>query len=502
MTKVKQKRESRSKNGVFRGSQPLGGRLHNIDYSYRLNPKVSPESLKIARGVRGAGSVLDSRETFLHFAPPAAVTGRQKDSFISSHYRHRNLKLADKLASSIYANDQNTNKTIKSLRCCSKMSIVEYQPGEGARTFATSKTCKNPHCAICARTKSNRISNRLVAAITDTENRHLFQHKYFYFITITVKHDATTRNEIYLDAFNRDVNKLLRSKLFASQFGKVGKEWRGGWIISRECTLTPNGYHIHAHALLCGPRLPYRAADYQASLQKAWKKITGDSTGVRFDLIKTKPNSNGVIVDIDDEQRLMGAIREVSKYTVKAGKVEDWDAYTCDKYGAWVEATKGRNFINASGIFRGLQITGAKSIYDGEKTPKPVSQTADYYLVRTTGVRFNSNPDKSLGVAAKQRVLEKVWIKGLLGGWTKIAGIDEGLRRAIKVDLDEGVADWKVDEWALQVQMLLVDIIAERETIDSDWTADAANVEGFRLQAKQLEFFEDVGSQGWGSSHW
>jgi len=115
-------------------------------------------------------SVLDTKETLLHFSSKSAGEKQQKNNFIKAHYRYRNLYTAHILELSKYVDHDQINRTIRNLRFCRSVAIVESSPDHIANINTTSKTCKNPHCALCARARSTKLALRLVSAITDQAN--------------------------------------------------------------------------------------------------------------------------------------------------------------------------------------------------------------------------------------------------------------------------------------------------------------------------------------------
>lgn len=382
-------------------------------------------------------SVLDNKETFLQFSPSGAGSKEQKNSFVTCHYRHRNLALAEKLEKSIYAEHSDINKIIRNLRWCNSAAIVEVDQEQSATLHSTSKSCKNPHCSICNRARAAKLSMRLIRAIKDKKNEGVFKNKYFYFLTLTVKHNQETRNGIYLKEFNGYCNKLFRCKLWQKQFGKAGKTYRGGWLHNRECTITPNGYHIHAHALVCGPRLTRPVQEFEKAIREKWLKVTGDSTGVRFDLIKGVTAEDIVKKNEGPSKKLISAIKEVYKYSVKAGPVAKWEDKTAEQYAAWAIATKGKNFINASGIFRGMELTGAKSKYDTKKGVRGFLPEAGYMIGRTSTIQFNHSVKHEFSKRRRTKIVENVYLKRVPGDFEDVTDFADRLLETMRIPYND-----------------------------------------------------------------
>ncbi len=330
------------------------------------------------------GSVFNNKETLLHFSP-SDDNKEAQSAFLLTHYRARNLKLAENLESfltiSPTADDYSeTFKTIRNLRWCSGVAMVEADTDGNGQIFATSKTCKNPNCCTCARNRASKIVNRLHKAMSDDDNKSLFDGLYAYHLVLTVKHNLNdTRNYVYLDEFKDYQTRLFRSKLMRELMPKG----RFGRISSVECTIGDNGYHIHAHVLLLMPKATKKITDLEADIRAKWLKITGDSHGVRLDLVK--PDKDGNLS--------VRTVKEIVKYNVKVGDVRQMSMKETALYADWIEATKGKNFVNVAGVFRGLELTGDKSRYDEKAEPIEFKEDAKYFMVKTASLKFNHSPN-------------------------------------------------------------------------------------------------------------
>ncbi|MEM9887049.1 MAG: protein rep [Bacteroidota bacterium] len=452
----------------------------------------------------------------LHFCSSGYKgTHEQRSSFITASYRHKNLKLAEKLEDHTRGFEPEINKVIRNLRFCSSLALVESYDNKNAAIVETSHSCKNPHCAICARNRATKLTNRLLAAIRDPGNKDRFDGKYFYFLTLTVKHDANTRQGIYLDEFNGYFNSLVRSSIWKKYFPttKISESSPplSGWIHNRECTLTPNGYHIHAHILLCAPRLTAKAKDVQAAIRDKWLKITGDSNIVRFDLIRfsksqlienakanisvnnsadANKNANSATIDF-------GAIREVFKYSVKSGQMKNLADGTpegnakMDNYVEWILKTKGKNFINCSGLFRGLQITGAKSKYD-EAVEKPaLLDSCNYAIGKTSDIRFNYSESKEYSKTFRKKLLEKVYVKRLWKSFQDVSDIALDIRQYLQIPKVEADTMDALERWIAYERKAK----AERDSyLDLAFERKMAKEANAKAVFEQLDLFEKKAS--------
>ena len=173
-------------------------------------------------------SVVHNTETLRHFSQSNKGTNDSKKSFLLANYRWRNLTLSSGLENSSYAADPVVKKVCKNICWCARGSVVGTDSSGGGSIVATSKSCKNQHCAICARRRSAKYSARLFAAMLDPENKKHFDGKYWYMITFTLKHDDKT--PVYFDRLTKSMAKLYRSKFWK------GLTSGGGWLSHIEMT--------------------------------------------------------------------------------------------------------------------------------------------------------------------------------------------------------------------------------------------------------------------------
>lgn len=385
----------------------------------------------------GFPSVLDNKETFLHFSAPKEGGKSQKNDFILASNRHFNLNLGNKLIEAGGEEFRRTQQVIANLLSCKKNVVVEIGKDNSARLHTTTDKCNSQHCAICNRIKSAKITNRVVKTLEDEENEELFDFKHFYFVTFTLKHNEETRNEIYLKELKDHLTKFYRSKIFTNNFLMTGAAKNAGLLSHFECTFTKNGFHIHNHALLVGDRLKMPIAEYEKELQKIWLKITGDSTGLRFDLVKVKDSLVEDKTMTYREKVIRSAVPEIIKYSTKAGAIAKMTDDDVSRYIDWIEYTKGLNFLNARGILRGLGITGAKSKYDEKAPEKEFKEDAKYIVTSTAKAKFNYDHRKSYIGDDKKKVFEDVFIKQIVGISYDITNLMHEVKSLLHMPLDD-----------------------------------------------------------------
>ncbi|MEM6359958.1 MAG: protein rep [Bacteroidota bacterium] len=379
------------------------------------NSQVSSQE-QLAMNFGFGPSEFNTKETFLHFGHEDKGCDCHQKSFFLAYYRRRNLILADKLDSIRDEPEFNgdTDKVVRNIRWCASRGIVSKNEAGTGEVVANSQTCKNPHCAICSRRRSAKLGSRFVRFLNDPVGQELTKGKYWYFVTFTLKHNAdSTRSEVYLKELRKHMAKFVRQKAWTKHFGKIGKTWQGGWVSSYEMTLTDNGYHIHSHMLVCGNKVKQRFKDYEKELKANWLKLTGDSWNVRFDAVKPEKDEHGISrLEHGIEKRVI----ELYKYTTKLERLCNISKDNLKRYATWISETKGKNFVNASGIFRGHKLTAAKSPWDPPKKPVELDEENEYFFIKTNDLRFNYTLDHNYKPKERKRIFGDINLDYVDGG--------------------------------------------------------------------------------------
>lgn len=311
-----------------------------------------------------SSSEVHTKETFLQQFAASPVNATKSDNFIKKYYRHRNLHLARMLDSTVIADHPDIKKQIMSLRWCNKIQTFGVNQNSNIDVIESDGSCKSNFCQFCCRSKSAKLSHRLEQAFLDTDNNDLFKGKGFYFLTLTLKHDNSTRYTNYISDLKDYINKLKRSRKFNDLFVARKSKKEIGIISSIEMTISKGMYHIHCHMLICCPLIKTAVSKIQCAIQTQWKFITKDSYIVSFDLLTNDFKKGEKITNESDKNTLSGAIKEVMKYSTKSGNYNSLDQFDILLIAKWIKETKGMNFKNVSGLFRGLELTGCKSKYD------------------------------------------------------------------------------------------------------------------------------------------
>lgn len=381
-----------------------------------INKKVVATS----RNDGGNPSALDKLDTLIQFAPTYYGSQNNRDAFLKVNYRIKNLNIVSALKASTLSNNPSVQKVCKGLSCCSTMSIVQvHKKQQTASIFKSSHRCKRRLCAICSRIRANKYRTRFINAYQDPDNRQFFEGKYFYFITLSLKHNTQSiRTDVYLDEFKKYMRKLRRSNLWKFYFPYSKDDPQSGFAQSYELTLTDNGYNIHSHILMCCPPFKRRFHHIERDFQEKWQQITGDSKGFRIDKRKISKKDLEDAMAGNDSPKFVKIIAETFKYTVKIGNPNRLKNSTnAERLANWIVKTKGKNLITANGFFKGMQLFGQKSKYDVQPPEQEElsydTKNYNYFLGKTAQLKFNYSASKTYTTKIRRDLLHFVALTGM-----------------------------------------------------------------------------------------
>jgi len=432
-------------------------------------------------------SVLDTKETLSHFSTEKCGHSSQIRDFTTAHYRYRNLFTAHILENSDHWNEDAILKAIKRLRFCKSTGTIEVNEKNQATIHKSGLTCKSAHCSICNRAKSNKLAMRFVEAYSDVDNKELFQDKHFYFLTLTVKHNEVVRKDIYLKEFNDYCNKLFRSKIWRTSFNVDQKKNQAGWIHCRECTFTKNGYHIHAHIIVCSSKIKSKAKELENELRNKWKKITKDSTGVRLDLLKRLYKFDKQGKRMIDNGQLIRTVKELFKYGTKIGKIHSEDTERINMFAKWIIKTKGQNFVNASGLFRKLGITGATSKYDKKIERKEKKENCTYHFGPISKIKFLVSPVGDIPKNEKKEVLDLACISAIDDHFKEVTDIYDLMQDYHRVGLTDKQYNDLIDGWILHAKKLKSELDQNEALLTEEKEELKKRTERMKQQIKMFE---------------
>lgn len=314
-------------------------------------------------------------------------------------HRKLNLILADNIDKLPYSGDKIYSNIMKSLRFCSQHSILESDQNQNVNIFTSSLFCRNKYCFICNHNKSITYTNRFKNLLQDNQENSYFADKYFYFLTLTLKHSKDVRNYIYLKELEQYKAKLFRRVTFKKHFGTVNSKSRNSFISSNEITFNDNGYNIHTHLLIIANPISIKINDLQKQIQIDWKNITSDSWNVRLDLIKS-----------NNDKDFTKTLQEVFKYNVKfrLSSIQDWR--TLEKLGDWIFHSHSKKLIKSYGYLRKFNLFSRQNKYDIIKSNKFINYNNEYYLTQSAKSKLSENINISTKIDTKKLDLQNIKI--------------------------------------------------------------------------------------------
>jgi hypothetical protein len=447
----------------------------------------------------------------------------QKSSFLQSHYKVYNINLAKGLEAGMYAYHPDIIQTAKALTCCSHLSKVAYYQNEdgfhkrNAFIEATSAKCRNKLCARCNSIKSGKYKRRFLKAIIDPTTEHLFKGKYFYFITLGLKHNLKgTRSEVFLDQLKDYVKKLRRSTLWKAFFpyhstkDKYSKKFvpdnlKSGYAQSYELTITENGFNIHTHVLMCAPPIKGKVTKIEQLFRDKWHQITGDSSNVRLDLVRVDDKTIEQIKNGELPKKLSGYISEAFKYTVKSGNVRKLnevfigvdskgDTYTksrIDLLSEWIIMTKGKKMLTSNGFFKGMQLfsTNKSKWDDGKEELEQLGYDpqARYFVGRTADLKFNYSTKGTYDTDYRRYVLERIYLTKIPISFKEITQCGDKFDKYLRMSINE-TYEKDLDNW---IDCAIQEHSIENIAITQDWIDRITpNVLG-KDRPKEKEFIQE-----------
>ena len=225
-----------------------------------------------------------------------------------------------------------------------KARLVEllFQAG-CARAAKRVARCNSSYIALACRNRhrvqsipSFRCRNRLCPYCAAERQRRAF----LKFCPVLKSYAASEKIRVVLITLTVETYShplLVQDRLFKAAFRRLRrmKRWKdriSGALCSYEFTLTPKGWHYHAHILA------FRRAWYdQAQLAEDWRRAMRTSTA---------------IVDIRAISNLADGLRSTLQYCFKPTEIDNWTANEITQF----EEMRGVKLSDCFGALRGLRV--------------------------------------------------------------------------------------------------------------------------------------------------
>jgi hypothetical protein len=180
--------------------------------------------------------------------------------------------------------------------------------------------CRHRLCPYCAVERQRRVFLKFGSVL---KHHAANENKRLVLITLTVE---TTSHPLVIE------DKLFKAALRRLRRMKRWKDRISGALCSYEFTLTPKGWHYHAHILA------FRRAWYdQVQLAEDWRRAVRTSTA---------------IVDIRSISNLSDGLRSTLQYCFKPTEIDNWTANEITQF----EEMRGVKLSGCFGTLRGLRL--------------------------------------------------------------------------------------------------------------------------------------------------
>lgn len=242
--------------------------------------------------------------------------------------------------------------------CGSFLSFArEVRPGlemSKARLY-WANFCKDRLCPMCSWRRSVKLFQNLarIIDVTGTDYTYLL-------LTLTVPN-------VPGDELRLQIDELLNGFKLFMKYKEISRICLG-WSRTLEVTRNTrrNDYHPHIHVLIATQKNYCSSRFYltHKRILELWQRAMKDDS-IKFVNIKVVKDFHGEVAD--DNKKLMGAVKEVSKYTVKDFEYlsfpNDWQL-TDEVVQTLATALRGRRLHALGGVFK--EIAGTLQLQDPE----------------------------------------------------------------------------------------------------------------------------------------
>lgn len=208
--------------------------------------------------------------------------------------------------------------------------------------------CKDRLCPMCSWRRSVKLFQNLarIIDVTGTDYTYLL-------LTLTVPNVPADELRLKIDELLTGFKQFMKYK----EISRMCLGWSRTLEVTRNTRR--NDYHPHIHVLIAAPKSYCNSKLYvrQPRLLELWQRAMKDDS-VKFVNIKVVKDFHGELAD--DNQKLMGAVKELSKYTVKDSDylytLNDWEL-TDEVVQTLATALRGRRLHALGGVFKEIART-------------------------------------------------------------------------------------------------------------------------------------------------
>ncbi len=260
--------------------------------------------------------------------------------------KHRTFTLADSYERLGYE-----TKSQRVRQCGSFLSFArEVRPGleMSKPRLYWANFCKDRLCPMCSWRRSVKLFENLARIIDVTGTNYTY-----LLLTLTVPNVPADELRLKIDELLSGFHRFMDYK----EISRMCLGWSRTLEVTRNTRR--NDYHPHIHVLIAAPKSYCNSKLYvrQPRLLELWQRAMKDDS-VKFVNIKLVKDFHGEIAE--DNKKLMGAVKEVSKYTVKDSDYlycpNDWEL-TDEIVQTLAHALRGRRLHALGGVFKEISQT-------------------------------------------------------------------------------------------------------------------------------------------------
>jgi len=186
---------------------------------------------------------------------------------------------------------------------------------------------------------------------------------------------------------------------------------------------------------------------------------------------------------------MIGAVREIFKYTTKTANYDKLDKSSTHLLAAWIQESKGKNFLNACGIFRGLQLTGLKSKYDEEYTPTAINPSSSYYLDKTSAIIYSHPTYRNYSTADRRQLLSVVYLLALSESAYHVTDLIDDVMGQLTLGRSDSEIDMSMQQVIDWAQERADDF---RSAVNDIWEYSDQSAANEKRMVKQLSFIDQL----------
>ena len=267
-----------------------------------------------------------------------------------------------------------TKKSERLQSCGMHLWFNIFSDGNGGEKMKIkhAESCRVRLCPLCTWRRSIKIHTHMRKILEHMQEENKYQ---YILVTLTVPNVPGDKLNDKLDELMKAWNRLQTYKRYKTavkgwyrglEISHNVQKWQGKWVKTKNgkqrfvMFFDENGnkipnpfydtYHPHFHCIMAVSKSYFDSRDYipQAEWLEMWRKATRDNSITQVDVRKVKPKKGADPTDI------IGAVCEVTKYTVKNGDYilpKDWNM-TLSSVEVLDKALANRRLVAFGGVMK------------------------------------------------------------------------------------------------------------------------------------------------------